>query len=202
MTEPPRSLNALGDTADGLYVVDHHDQRIVRWNAGAERLLGYRAAEVLRRPCYEVIGGCHLSGRPICGPNCAVHRAVRRGELPRSLEGYARTKSGRLVALHFGLLVISSRPAPLVVHTLHEVGDGGRRIGTRDGGAGRDGSALTPREREVLRLVADGLSNAGIAARLGISRFTARNHVQRILAKSGTHSRAEVVSFAYRSGRL
>ena len=50
---------------------------------------------------------------------------------------------------------------------------------------------LTPRETEVADLLAQGRSNAGIAAALSISTHTARHHTQRILTKLGVHSRAE-----------
>jgi DNA-binding NarL/FixJ family response regulator len=59
---------------------------------------------------------------------------------------------------------------------------------------------LTAREREVLRLVAGGLSNAEIAKRLVISPLTAKTHVARILAKLGCHDRAQLVVFAYETG--
>jgi DNA-binding NarL/FixJ family response regulator len=59
---------------------------------------------------------------------------------------------------------------------------------------------LTPRERDVLRLLAEGLGTGAIAERLYISPKTVGSHVQRILAKLGVHSRAEAVAFAYREG--
>jgi DNA-binding NarL/FixJ family response regulator len=60
--------------------------------------------------------------------------------------------------------------------------------------------ALTEREREILRLVAAGLSNAEIAARLVISPLTAKTHVARVLAKLGCHDRAQLVTLAYETG--
>jgi DNA-binding NarL/FixJ family response regulator len=59
---------------------------------------------------------------------------------------------------------------------------------------------LTEREREVMGLVAAGLSNDEIAARLCISPATAKTHVSRVMMKLGARDRAQVVVFAYESG--
>jgi DNA-binding NarL/FixJ family response regulator len=62
--------------------------------------------------------------------------------------------------------------------------------------------SLTPRELEVLELLASGLSNKEIADRLGVSFHTAKFHVNAILGKLGASSRAEVVALAARAGLL
>lgn len=64
----------------------------------------------------------------------------------------------------------------------------------------RPGGDLTPRESEVLELMAEGATNDEVADRLFISRNTVRNHVQNILTKLGAHSRLEAVVIATRSG--
>jgi DNA-binding NarL/FixJ family response regulator len=61
---------------------------------------------------------------------------------------------------------------------------------------------LTPREREVLRLLASGMGNKEIAAKLKISEHTAKFHVASILGKLGAVSRAEAVSIGMRNGLI
>ena len=61
-------------------------------------------------------------------------------------------------------------------------------------------STLTPREAEVLALLAEGLRQGEIAARLGIGSRTVGTHIEHILRKLGVHSRAQAVVLALRSG--
>jgi DNA-binding NarL/FixJ family response regulator len=61
-------------------------------------------------------------------------------------------------------------------------------------------AALTDREREVLALVARGLSNAELAGRIHVSAATAKTHVSRILAKLQARDRAQLVMLAYETG--
>jgi DNA-binding NarL/FixJ family response regulator len=60
--------------------------------------------------------------------------------------------------------------------------------------------ALTEREREVMALVAEGLTNGGIAERLVVSPLTVKMHVSRAMVKLGARDRIQLVVFAYQSG--
>jgi DNA-binding NarL/FixJ family response regulator len=59
---------------------------------------------------------------------------------------------------------------------------------------------LTPRQQEVLRLLAEGLDTPEIARRLGVADETARNHIRALLRATGAHSRLEVVLIGLRHG--
>ncbi len=66
----------------------------------------------------------------------------------------------------------------------------------------RDLAALTPRELEVMRLLARGLSNAELAERLHLSEATVKTHVARILGKLRLRDRAQAVIAAYETGLI
>ena len=73
---------------------------------------------------------------------------------------------------------------------------------TRPAEAADLGDPLSPRELQVLALVADGLPNKAIARELGISEHTAKFHVGSVLGKLGAGSRTEAVTLATRRGIL
>jgi len=96
-----------------------------------------------------------------------------------------------------GQLAANLDAAPLI----EEIGTLARRIGLR-GVGGPSAEGLTSRELEVLRLVAEGLSNRRIAERLFISPKTASVHVSRIIAKLEAANRVEAAAIAHRLGLI
>jgi len=79
-----------------------------------------------------------------------------------------------------------------------------RQIGARTGAGPPRGSPgdddLTPREAEVLRLIAAGASNREIARALFVSEATVKTHVNRIFAKTGSRDRVQAMRYAYAHG--
>jgi DNA-binding NarL/FixJ family response regulator len=114
------------------------------------------------------------------------HRGPVRGVLPRD------AGAAEIVA------AIGAVAAGLVVR--HPGVSLRRRAASLARGAAEPGAPLTPREIEVLAMVADGLGNKAVAAALGISAHTAKYHVASILAKLGAASRAEAVAIGLRRG--
>ena len=95
----------------------------------------------------------------------------------------------RIRAVAQGEMVLSPSVTPAVFDALR------RAPGRRQRRAARTGlGALTAREREVLNLLARGLSNRDIAEQLVITNKTVKNHLSRIYEKIGVHSRAEAIA--------
>jgi DNA-binding NarL/FixJ family response regulator len=108
----------------------------------------------------------------------------------------------RLVAAGEALLA-PSVTRRLIAHFSSQSGRGRDPVRARahiDNPLGKAAGELTEREREVLLLIARGLSNPELAERLHVSVPTAKTHVSRILAKLGARDRTQLVIIAYESG--
>jgi PAS domain S-box-containing protein len=190
---------------------------IIAWNEDAQRLLGYRNCDVLGRPCHQVLAGRDVFGNEFCSESCALVRMAQNREAIARFEIRYRHKSGREVPVGVSIVVVpNGSPSQVdIIHVLESRrleppmdrrGSGrdshflGRDRRGRESSASRGASTvhLTPREIEVLRLMAEGLGTRAIAGQLNISVATTRNHIQNILTRLEVHSRLEAVSVARR----
>ncbi|GLW63656.1 DNA-binding response regulator [Actinomadura rubrobrunea] len=122
-----------------------------------------------------------------------VYRALRAGA-----SGFLLKDAPPAQLLH-GIRTVASGAALLAPEVTRQlIGRYAERIRPAEGSA--DDIPLTPREREVLRLVADGLSNSEIATTLVISPETVKTYVSRILTKLDLRDRVQAVVYAYRRG--
>ena len=215
-------MRLLARSDDGVFAVDA-DQRIVFWSAAAEELLGRPTREVLGRYCYDVILGTDYEGHPFCRRECPAIKAARRG---RGVPNYdiACRKNGAEIWLNVSIVPVPRSVAgdATAIHMIRDVSQ--RRRSERLAQAAIDtvthfmpeasgakldaepypapGPALTAREIEVLRLLTDGLGTQALTQELGLSGATVRNHIQRLLAKLGVHSRLEAVVYGARHGLI
>jgi PAS domain S-box-containing protein len=213
----------LANAADGAFVIDE-DQHIVYWNQAAQEILGYIPDEVIGRNCYDILRGRDDKDKAICRHHCHVATTALTGSSVTTYDTCVRTRSGEVRWINVSILTFpnSDNVAPLVVHLFRDatqekqneqfarqVLSAAERL--RESSitqtalsASVDSSAkeLTDREREVLSLLAQGLSTRDIAQTLSISPSTTRNHVQNILHKLQAHSRLEAVAYAFEHGLI
>jgi DNA-binding CsgD family transcriptional regulator len=180
----PRHGSELAVSAEAVVAVSP-DLRVVSWNAAAARLTGIEAAKALGQPCWRVL----------CNHDCAARRYAGRGlGVPRQ-EVQVRTPAGTRT-LSVSTIIVRDGAQPLILHLLQEAGDSGTSRAARNGGE----ATLTTRQRQVLRLLADGVSARGVAQRLGIAETTARNHIRAVLSAFHAHSQLEAVARARAQG--
>jgi len=131
------------------------------------------------------------SGRPLLA---VTDVPITRDEFGRYVHGWlpADASAAELIAAIFAIaqnfVVLTPEQRKLWLHAQPEDNDS------------VFSEALTRRELQVLRMLADGLGNKEIAQQLGISEHTAKFHVAQILAKLGATSRAEAVALGMRRG--
>ena len=209
-------LAALSQTADGVYAIDQA-QRIVFWNAAAERILGYRVEEAVGRTCQEIFHGEPRPGCLECRPDCPVMRAAGHQKLVPTYNLLSRTQAGDTILLNVSVIVPPDAASPFA--TIHLFRDATHQLryelyveqmlcaaarlpspqATLDGQRAKSiplYTALSAREKEVLYYLVQGQAPRQIASTLFISYATVRNHLQKILHKFGVHSQREAVKLA------
>jgi DNA-binding NarL/FixJ family response regulator len=154
--------------------------RVARW-------IALSPDAVSRTPAFVL-----LADAPSASWTADAIRAGARGVLPRDA-----TPDEIIAALEGAAVGLVTLPAELAAELLSA---------SRSPAVPRPASAptqpLTPREVEVLGMLAEGLANKNIAARLGISEHTVKTHVASILTKLDAFSRAEAVAIGARQGLI
>jgi NarL family two-component system response regulator YdfI len=117
------------------------------------------------------------------GRRAGVRGVLREDATAEELTAAVAATMAGLVVLHPAAVI--ARPA---------AGAGSRRVS--------EGTGLTPRELEILEMMAEGMSNRRIAARLGISGYTVKFHVASVLGKLGAATRTEAVTLGVRQGLI
>jgi len=203
-------LEVLGRTTDAMVAIDG-ELRIIAWNDAATTLLGYEAAAALGRPCHEILCWRNRCGDKVCDGNCPSASQGEPDELIETQEVLGRSATGTTLWLSASSIVppLELRDQCRLVHLVREISLPPelerviveRLQGWSPGTPSRDSAldVLTPRERDVLHLLTEGLDGAAIAEELFVSPATVRNHIQHILAKLGVHNRVEAVALALRA---
>src|SRR5262249_29953735 len=126
-----------------------------------------------------------------------ILEAIKQGAHGYLLKDVEVTELVRAVrAVHRGQSAFDPRSASAVIHWMQGSGTRGRR------GPGVPAQQITPREREILALLARGLSNSAIGQRLYISGTTVKFHVSNVMQKLGARRRAEAVYAASKMGLI
>jgi PAS domain S-box-containing protein len=176
--------SALDDMSVPSYVVDRYG--VVRWiNPAAQKLVG----DVRGRQQSSIV-------------------APEQARMAR--ESFVRKIMGTERSTHTEAVLIGSDGKRIQVEVNSvPLKDGGRIVGVfgiiphvEKTPAPAPHAHLTPRQNEVLHLLAKGRSTPQIAKELSISVETARNHIRRMLRSLGAHSRLEAVAVAHRDGLL
>ena len=209
-------LETISNTADGVFAVDE-DQRIVHWNAGAERILGYSSQDILGRFCYDVINGVAQSFRQVCYLSCPVLDCAWTGyPTPgREVKVIAKDGTGRWLSVVHTYIEGNHSHLEAIVHIFRDVTKGveakhaleriSREVSAYASPATivepvvHHHEELTVREHQVVTMLAQGEGTSGIAKKLMISNATARNHIQNILVKLDVHTRLEAVAYVLRN---
>jgi DNA-binding CsgD family transcriptional regulator len=180
-------------SGDALFSFD--EQLVVRsWNRAAEELTGVPAEEAVGRCCWEILGGTEPEGALVCHRACPYVRLAREGWPVPSHDMMVKTTRG-LRRISLATIAGDSDPR-LFLHLMRPAADpASSPRQPRE-------ALLTPRQLEVLGLLAEGLAAKAIASRLGVAVPTVRNHIREILRALDAHSQLEALANARRAGLL
>lgn len=166
--------------------------RVTAWNDAAESLIGIPRAEALGKHCWEVLRASDPRGQLACGSRCVRARSAVHGWPVEAQELDVVGGHGRRRVV-VDTLTAQDERSRSVVHVLRPVADSAAD-------ARNDAVRLTPRQRDILHLLAEGCRAKEIARRLWLSETTVRNHIRAILRELEAHSQLEALSKARRLG--
>jgi DNA-binding CsgD family transcriptional regulator len=189
MVVPPATEFGSGDA---LFCFDA-DLTIVSWNRAAEQLTGVSADEAVGRRCWEVLGGHDEQGNLVCHPGCSTARLAREGWPVPCLGLLIKAGNGRR-RVDMSTVAVHEPDRSLFLHVVVP------RRETAPSAASV--CALTPRQQEVLRLLAEGVPAKVIASRLGLAEATVRNHIRAIRGALESHSQLAAIAKARRLGLI
>ena len=177
-----KDLQLVGEARNGkeaLEICDSAQPDVILMDLVMPEMSGAEAAREIRArwPEVQIIALTSFEDREL------VQDALRAGAISYLLKNVSAEDLAEAIrAAHAGRPTL----APEAAHALIQTATEGLA----------PGNDLTPREREVLALMVEGLTNPEIAERLVVSRSTAKAHVSNILSKLGASNRAEAVSLA------
>jgi DNA-binding NarL/FixJ family response regulator len=187
-------IELVGTAADGeeaLALVAEHDPDIVLMDLRMPRLDGIEAIRRLsergERPAAIALttyaDDASVLGALRAGARGYLTKDAGAEEIRDAVQAVARGDVALDSAAQRQVVAALSDPAPVAPAGMPELPD-----------------ELTPREAEVLALIAEGLTNSEIAERLVVSAATVKSHVNHIFAKIGARDRAQAVVYAYANG--
>lgn len=197
----------LERSADPAFAVDG-EGRITAWNSAAKTALGTSRRDALGKFCLEVICGKDVFGHRVCQRECLVFRDIREGKPVKRFRMHIRASTGHYVEAECATLcMLGFASEPTVIHLLRLwPGRGCDPVPLSRRGVVEPLPpalpSLTPRETEVLGLLAAGRGTREMAEDLHVSPATVRTHVEHVLGKLRVHSRLEAVVVATREGLL
>jgi len=207
-------------TSDGMFTVSP-DQKILTWNATAEKLFGYQSEQVVGKKCYEILCANGTPGRVKCSRGCVVMSNAAKGRTTKDFDLECKTGDGSVKNINMSIVLPSQGSGTReILHLFRDVTDR-RKVESVSAGsplqavgqvnksstsriapAGYRLPPLTTREDQVLNLLAAGKNTNDIADILEIRPLTARNHISRLLTKLGCRSRLEAVALGTRAGLI
>lgn len=194
MNDPDDPLERALRSGAPLFTFDE-EQRIRSWNAAAEEITGIAAEEIVGRQCWEALCAHDEAGGLVCHAGCSFHRLLRENWPVTPPTLLVRTSDG---PRRMRVPMVTLRERKLFAALLVESGEPAATKPATNGNGARP--SLTPRQHEVLTMLADGKQARRIAAELQLSEMTVRNHIRSILRELGCTSQLSAVAEARRLG--